>query len=303
MPLIKQDSRWLATLLLLLSCIGAVRADTPQPQVVTSIQPLMLILAAVAGDRVEASVLLPADVSPHDFALRPSELRRLAGASHIFWIDPSMEHPLEAILSRLPGERRDTRLLPGVIAQSAAGPGPDPHIWLDPVLVARIAARMAQALEQAGLAEQAVMEDRVNAFGSAMQQTEAQIRQILDGLEQVPFIAMHDGYGHFVARFGLNQVATLSLDAEHQVGARAMMRLREQATNSGAVCLLRERASSRGLAATLTEGTALRVVELDSLAGSASGSADAFAVFLLDFARQIAACLRGDAPLNVESAP
>jgi len=303
MHLIKHGSRCLPILLLLLSCRTVVWADTQYPRIVSSIQPLALILAAVAAHRVKSAVLLPADVSPHDFALRPSDLRRLADASHIFWIDPSLEHPLETVLSRLPGERRDTRLLPRVLPQAANDPAPDPHIWLDPVLAAEIATQMAQALAQAGVVGHAATDDRVAAFRSSMQQTEAQIRQILGGLEHVPFIAMHDGYAYFVARFGLNQVATLALDAEHQVGARAMMRLRRQAQSSAAVCLLRERASSEGLAATLTEGSALRVVELDSLAASAGGSDGAFALFLLDFARQIAGCLRGDGPVNVDPAP
>ena len=66
--------------------------------------------------------------------------------------------------------------------------------------------------------------------------------------------------------------------------------------DSGAVCLLRERSGDNArLAQMIIEGRAMRVAELDSLASDAPDDAGGYALFLEDFARAVAGCLRGPA--------
>ncbi|MBP6381335.1 MAG: zinc ABC transporter substrate-binding protein [Pseudomonadales bacterium] len=286
-------------LLVLLGASLAARAQGEQrvpPLVVSSIRPLHLMLRALTGDSVEARVLLEAGVSPHDFVLRPSQLRLLSAARQVFWFDATLEHPLPAVFARLPAPRRDTALLP-LIAPPARGDGyVDPHVWLDPRLAAVTAVAMARVLEERGLVSAAVITPRLQAFQDEMARVEEDIAAQFRGLEAVPFVAMHDGYAYFVQRFGLRQAAVLALDAEQQVGARALSRMRREMQDSGAVCLLRERSGDNArLAQMIIEGRAMRVAELDSLASDAPDDAGGYALFLEDFARAVAVCLRGPA--------
>jgi ABC-type Zn2+ transport system substrate-binding protein/surface adhesin len=72
--------------------------------------------------------------------------------------------------------------------------------------------------------------------------------------------------------------------------------MRREVRDSAAVCLLRERSGDNArLAQMIAEGSALRVVELDSLASDAPDDAGGYARFLGDFARALADCLRGRA--------
>jgi zinc transport system substrate-binding protein len=283
-------------LLMLLGASLAARAEGAQPLVVSSIRPLHLMLRALAGDSVDARVLLEAGVSPHDFVLRPSQLRLLDGAKQVFWIDAALEHPLPALFARLPAPRSDTALLP-LIAPPARGDGfVDPHVWLDPRLAAVTAAAMARVLEERGLVSPGEIAPRLQAFQDQMARVEGDIAAEFRGLEAVPFAAMHDGYAYFVQRFGLKQAAVLALDAEQQVGARALSRMRREVRDSAAVCLLRERSGDNAqLAQMIAEGSAMRVVELDSLASDVPDDPGGYARFLEDFARALAGCLRGPA--------
>jgi len=288
--------RCVLVLAMLLGASLVARAESAQPLVVSSIRPLHLMLLALAGDRIDARVLLEAGVSPHDFVLRPSQLRLLSGAQQVFWLDAALEHPLPALFARLPAPRRDTALLP-LIAPPARGDGfVDPHVWLDPRLAAVTAAAMARVLQERGLVSAEQIAPRQQAFQARKERVEQDIAAGLRGLEAVPFAAMHDGYAYFVQRFGLRQVAVLALDAEQQVGARALSDMRREVRDSAAVCLLRERSGDNArLAQMIAEGSAMRVVELDSLASEAPDGPDAYARFLEGFARALAGCLRGPA--------
>lgn len=283
-------------LLVLLGASLAARAQGAQPLVVSSIRPLHLMLRALTGDSVEARVLLEAGVSPHDFVLRPSQLRLLSAARQVFWFDATLEHPLPAVFARLPAPRRDTALLP-LIAPPARGDGfVDPHVWLDPRLAAVTAVAMARVLEERGLVSAAVITPRLQAFQDEMARVEEDIAAQFRGLEAVPFAAMHDGYAYFVQRFGLRQAAVLALDVEQQVGARALSDMRREVRDSAVVCLLRERSGDNArLAQMIIEGSTMRVAELDSLASDAPDDAGGYALFLEDFARAVAGCLRGPA--------
>ena len=73
---------------------GAARAETPS--VVASIAPVHSLVASVMKGVGEPELLVPADVSDHDYAMKPSDLRAMAGADLVVWIG----EPLETYLAK-----------------------------------------------------------------------------------------------------------------------------------------------------------------------------------------------------------
>ena len=62
----------------------AVYAETPS--VATDIAPLGGLVASVMGDLGAPTVIVPANVSPHDFSMRPSQANDLNNADLVFWV-------------------------------------------------------------------------------------------------------------------------------------------------------------------------------------------------------------------------
>lgn len=259
--------------------------------VVSSIRPVALLVAETAGDSVDSRLLLDAQSSPHDFALRPSDIRLLTEAQQVFWIGPALEVPLGELTVRFPGKIRHSPLMP---AELSSDPAVDPHVWLDPELARAMAARIARVLVDEGLVAEGLLSARLEAFNTSLDTVESEIRDGFKGLDEVPFVVMHDAYGYFVRRFGLNQVAALAPDAEHAIGARSLAEMRRIAAESGAYCLFHEPAGSARLAAAVAEGTAMRVVELDPLARELAGGEHPYLQFLRQVAGTLADCLRND---------
>ena len=67
----------------LLLAAGTAQAEV---RVLTSIKPLQLIAAAVQDGVGEPEALLPPGASPHHYALRPSDMRRVQEVDLLYWI-------------------------------------------------------------------------------------------------------------------------------------------------------------------------------------------------------------------------
>jgi len=91
-----------ATLLVTLSLLSSMlplRA-AQAGEVVTSIRPLGLIASALTDGITQPQVLLEDGASPHHYALRPSDMRKLTEARIVFWVGPELERFLEKPLAR-----------------------------------------------------------------------------------------------------------------------------------------------------------------------------------------------------------
>ncbi|UJR54345.1 zinc ABC transporter substrate-binding protein ZnuA [Dickeya zeae] len=99
--------KWLNTVLATGALLAALAsASTACAAVVTSIRPLAFIAAAIADGVTPTEVLLPDGASPHDYALRPSDVQRLKSAQLVIWVGPEMEAFLSKALQPLPAERQ-----------------------------------------------------------------------------------------------------------------------------------------------------------------------------------------------------
>ncbi|OSM96083.1 zinc ABC transporter substrate-binding protein ZnuA [Lonsdalea populi] len=88
--------------------VAAGAAPVASADVVTSIRPLAFIAAAIADGVTPTEVLLPDGASPHDYALRPSDVQRLQSSELVIWVGPEMEAFLQKPLSQIPASRQIT---------------------------------------------------------------------------------------------------------------------------------------------------------------------------------------------------
>lgn len=76
-----------------------------KPTIVTSIKPVSMVVAAIAGDRANIEQIVSSTASPHDFALRPSDLRKINQADTVVWVGESLERFLEKPLENAGKEK------------------------------------------------------------------------------------------------------------------------------------------------------------------------------------------------------
>lgn len=87
--------------LLSAAVIGLSPVQANAIEVVSTLKPINLLVSEITEGVLEPTLLLPANASPHDFQLKPSQRRTIQEADVIFWIGPDMEMALNKPLGQL----------------------------------------------------------------------------------------------------------------------------------------------------------------------------------------------------------
>lgn len=228
--------RWLSVLLSLLIAAG-FKAHGADPgrrlKVLTTFAPIHSWTLNIAGPDATVELLLPGDVGPHDFQLRPQDLRKIRQADLIIANGLGMEGWLEKAIAGNAKESashvvRTSQGLKGeliyhlpVLAldpksarkddhghahdhdHEAEGEAPNPHVWLDPVLASHSVSNIAQALIRADPDHAAGYRERVRAYQGRLAALDTEIRKSLGSVTNRTIVTYHDAFPYFCRRYGL----------------------------------------------------------------------------------------------------
>lgn len=291
--------------------LGAAPAQA-EIQLLTSIKPLQLIAAAVQDGVGEADVLLPASASAHHYTLRPSDVRRLQGATLFYWIGPDLENFLPRPLAGRTGPSLALQDLPGLTLRHFGDdhghehahddhdhghdhdhrPGSlDAHLWLLPANARLIAERMAADLAAADPANAERYRANGAAFAARTEALDQRLRQRLAGVQDKPFFVFHQAYDYFEAAYGLRHSGVFSVGSEVQPGARHVAAMRQRLQQAGPSCVFSEPPARPRLAETLTSGLPVKMAELDVLGIEQNVDAQAYERLVEELGTTLAECL------------
>jgi zinc transport system substrate-binding protein len=286
--------------------IGSAHAEV---KVLTSIKPLQLIAAAVQDGVAIPEVLLPPGASPHNYALRPSDVRKVQSIDLVYWIGPSMEGFLPRVLNG--------RTLPSVAVQDLPGlklrhfaedshshaeeadehdhdhrPGSlDAHLWLSPVNARVIATKMAADLSAADPANAARYQSNLKAFDERLDALDLRLKARLAGIAGKPYFVFHEAFDYFEDAYGLKHAGVFSVAAEVQPGAQHVAAMRTRLQEVGKTCVFSEPPLRPRLAETLVAGLPVKLAELDALGGYTPATAQGYEQVLEKLGNDLAGCL------------
>ena len=70
--------------------------------VVTTIQPINSLVSAVIGNTGKTISLIPAEISPHEYKLKPSDAKKMQEANIIFFVSNHLESGVSKVFKNLP---------------------------------------------------------------------------------------------------------------------------------------------------------------------------------------------------------
>ena len=70
--------------------------------IITTIQPINSLVSAVIGNTGKTISLIPAEISPHEFKLKPSDLKKMQDGNIIFYISSHLESNVVRVFDNLP---------------------------------------------------------------------------------------------------------------------------------------------------------------------------------------------------------
>lgn len=293
--------------------LAAVPAYAEAPRVVASIAPIHSLVASVMQGAGAPELLIPAEVSEHGYALKPSDLRKVANADLVVWVGESLEtylvKPLEtegvAQLELLDAEEVDPHPYGKAEehedhAASAEEEedehghdhlGLDPHVWLDPVRAVAIVNAVAERLAEIDPANADLYAANAGLAVAALQALDSELSVRLGLLGNKPFVTFHDGYSYFVERYGLDQVGQLTVHPEQRPGAATLRDLRATIAEEGVACVFAEPQFDPRVLRSLAGDAEMRVGALDPLGAGLVPGPMLYGALLRKNAEAVAACL------------
>ena len=233
--------------------------------VVASAYPLAFVAERVGGDRATVTNLTPPGVEPHDLELTPDDLEAIATAEVVLAVgggfQPSVE---EAVQGEASGITIDA--LAGVPALPGQVGG-DPHVWLDPALVASFADRVAAAFAEADPAGAAGFAERADALQAELESLDREFRDGLAECRSRVLLTNHAAFGYLAAAYDLEQRAISGLSPEAEPDPGRIADLADEAERDGVTTIFAEELVSAEVAETLAAEAGLAVAVLSPLAG------------------------------------
>ena len=247
-----------------------------QPIILASVHPIGLIASMIANVN-DISVLVPAQQDPHDFALRRSDVSRLAAADIVIWAGEDNEPYLLPFADRWPHQTWINLSQMPVDTLSD-----DLHWWLSYPVVNKVIEVFAERLGVNPLhAQQQLASDQ------------AIIRQQLQTVQSRGFIVYHPAFDHWVKDYQLNQLGTLT-ETHHTLGLKSKRQLRQLISSGQVSCIFTEPGFNLSIvnhAFSMAANVEMGRQELDPLGRHVPLSADGYAIFIRDLADRLTRCL------------
>ncbi len=312
-----KKNKWLQRTLLASALLMAGPLSSASAAVVTSIRPLGFIASAIADGVTPTEVLLPDGASPHDFALRLSDIQRLRSADLVLWVGPDMEAFLNKALVPISATRKlAISELPAVKPLLMKGEDDDDHdhageahnhadddhghhhgeynmhVWLSPEIAKVTAIAIHDRLLELMPQNKDKLDANLRQFENLLTQTDKNVGNMLTPVQGKGYFVFHDAYGYFEKHYGLSPLGHFTVNPEIQPGAQRLHQIRTQLVEQKAVCVFAEPQFRPAVINAVAKGTKVRSGTLDPLGIGIALGKDSYGKFLNQLSNQYVSCLK-----------
>ncbi len=313
-----------------LSLIFPVQATATETKgVVVTIKPLHSLVVGVIGGTGEAKLLLAGNTSPHDFQLKPSQMKIMYKASVIFYIDDNFETFLNRSFKTLPNHVRKiavTQKADLTVLQYRQGGAweahqyeiyedeekhskenehkeqshgehlhshdhHDMHVWLGPENVKKIIKAVTEELSAIYSENHDIYKANARKLIRRIDALDAELEIILSGVKDKPFVVFHDAYQYFERAYGLNGVGSITFDPNQPPSSNRIKAVREKLRQTEVNCVFHEPQFSDRLVKTVIQGTNAKNSTLDPLGSGLSDGENLYFNLLKNLAKNLEQCL------------
>lgn len=304
----------------LFTALLAVSLPVRAIEVLTTIKPLGFIAAAITDGVSEPKVLLPTGASPHDFSLRPSDIRSINSADLVVWVGPELEgfmtkplanHPHALALTQVEGmplfnyatqdshdshdhdDHDHAAHEHGDHDEGHEGhhhEGVDPHIWLGPTQAKVIAKAIASELGKLDPANQARYDANLAAFDTKVDAKDKVIAGQMKAVNEKGYFVFHEAYGYWERHYGMSSKGHFTVSPERRPGAKTLVDIRKALEEKQASCIYAEPQFSPAVIESVARNTGAKVLLLDEVGEQVPLGPDGYPQFMQQLADAFAQC-------------
>ncbi|MFN1616713.1 zinc ABC transporter substrate-binding protein ZnuA [Vibrio rotiferianus] len=269
--------------------------------VLTSIKPIQMIATELTEGVTSPDVLLQSNASPHDYALRPSDVKRVASADLVIWFGHDLEPFLEKVVTDK-GNTLTISQIPGLSLREFGSEHDhdhdghnhgthDPHFWLGIETVQQVAKAIASKLAEVDPEHAATYAENLNKFEIQLKATDAEIKQQLTPVKDKGYFVFHDAYGYFEERYALNQMGHFTVSPDRKPGAKTLIQIRKTLSTGDVACVFSEPQFTPAVIESVMRGNDVKAGVLDPLGTDIEVSSGSYFEFLHSMSNSFSQCL------------
>lgn len=268
--------------------------------VLTSIKPIQLITVELTKNISQPEVLLGPNTSPHDYALRPSDVKRLRSADLVVWFG----HDLEPFLAKVLEEQNNVLTLSEIkgleLREFDGGHHDhhghdhgthDPHFWLGYKPTLQVAQAITNKLVELDSENKAGYEQNLADFEKQLAAQQEAISAQLKPVSQAGYFVFHDAYTYFEKDFSLNNLGHFTVSPERKPGAKTLIKIRKTLAANEARCVFSEPQFTPAVVQSVTRGSDAKIGVLDPLGIDIEAVSGGYFKFKQSLADSFSTCL------------
>lgn len=283
--------------------------------IASSIRPIAMLLKAVTGAETSVNILLPGNMSPHNYRLRFSDIKLIKESDLFFWIGPNLEsgiskavktHGTTNIIKLMDIDDLSWPKTTGELGHSHSNlnhghdnehesyegvkDNRDHHIWLSPQNAVAIVATINDLLGKKFPDKKEFFEKNTNNFEASLKSLNITIRERLEEIKHKGFLVAHDGYRHFVDFYDLNQLGIVDLTDDISPSAKHKGNLNKLIDKTS--CIFTDPQHTSKVANQLAKKFNINSRELDLMGHNIPLGKNSYIDFLSKLSETVVECLK-----------
>jgi ABC-type Zn uptake system ZnuABC Zn-binding protein ZnuA len=260
---------------------SCARSGTDERFVAASVFPIYDMVRRVGGDRLRVELVLPPGRTTHYYDPSPKDVSRLAGARVVFGVGLGLDSWLVPIV-RSAGSGRarlfdlgplvDPLLVRGGVSRAEGAPhdhegAMDPHFWLDPVRMQRVADVVIEAcggLDPEGAPGYTMRGEEVKA---SLRRLHTELVTRSERWRGRSIVTFHGSLFYFAERYGLEIAAVVEPVPGREPTASEIAGLVALVKQKNVAALFTEPQLDRRAAEVIARETGLTLVQVDPVGG------------------------------------
>ena len=259
-----------------------VRSSWTQTRYITTIYPFQEIINPIIHGSAEIYTLLPPGASPHNYEVRPSDMKNMESAKALFmggahldsWAYKFKNIRTIELIGLLPKQyllffnQNSSSLELNESHQRDTLKEIDPHFWTDPLAVKALLPALTDTLCALDALNSPNYIKNATKFSLELDNINLQIEKKLHHLRGKAVLLSHPFFRYYLKRFGIEIVGIIEVIPGTEPTARELKELIQTIKKKNVMAILTHPQLSDRPARLVAEATGIKVFELDPIGGS-----------------------------------
>lgn len=267
-------------------------------KIVTTIKPIHSLVKHIIDEKDTASSMIDGNYTPHNFALKPSYLRKVYHSDAIILIDRNFETFMRSSFKVIPDSCKVISLsqttdlkLEKLKSHNKETQQIDYHIWLSPKNAIKIVEYLNLQLSQLNPSKSKVYQKNTISLVQKLNKLDTELMDELSPVSNVAFMVFHNAYQYFIKGYTLNYKGAITQNPNSHSSIKKIQQTQKDVQDHQIKCVFKEPQYQNKMIETVIQDANISIGELDPLGSNIKAGKSYYFKLMHNLAKNLRTCL------------